>query len=76
MPQKDTCFMLVSGDKYQLPLADADSIHELAELTGLSATSLRISLNNGCLVKLPKGKFTAAKGFVIQVELEEDSNGT
>ncbi len=72
MPKKDTCFMLVSGDEYQLPLADTDSIHELAKLTGLSATSLRKSLNSGCSVKLPKGKFTAAKGFVIQVELEEE----
>lgn len=34
-------YMLVTEDKYELPIAVAESIEELAEITGVSTTSIR-----------------------------------
>lgn len=74
MAKEDCCVMLVSGDKYQLPLATADSMQELCRITGLSYTAVLKSCHTGKLIRLPPKKFAAKKGIVIRVDLEDSDD--
>ena len=65
------CVMLVSNDKYQLPLATADSFRELACASGLSYSALQNSSHNKKAIRLPKNKYAVKKGLVIRVNFEE-----
>lgn len=72
MGEKDNfCVMLVSNDKYQLPLATADSFRELARASGLSYSALQNSYHNKKAIRLPKNKYAVKKGLVIRVNFEE-----
>lgn len=39
-------FMMVTSDKYELPLAVADSLAELAKMVGVKAQSIRSAINH------------------------------
>ena len=68
----DYCVMLVSDDKYQLPLATADNLQELCRITGLSYTAVHKSCHTGRSIRLPKNRYDAEKGIVIKVDLKDD----
>lgn len=70
--KEDFCVMLVSCDDYELPLASADSLQELARATKLSYSALHKSCQNGTPIRLPRLRFPCKKGLVIRVNLEED----
>lgn len=57
-------WMAVSRDKYELPLAVADSIEELAELCGVKVTSIRSYICHA------KKYGTRCKYVVVEVEDE------
>lgn len=72
MAHRDTCVMLVSDDKYQLPLATADNLKELAAVTKMSYSAVARAAQNGKPIRLPKGKYPVEKGLVIKVDLSDE----
>lgn len=72
MGKEDKCYLLVSNDKLQLPLCTADTPSDLARQTGLSYKTILRSLHQQRGIRLPKGRFTADYGLVIEVDLKEE----
>lgn len=46
--QKVTVYMLTTADKYELPVAVADSIFELARLTGSTFETISKAIDRSC----------------------------
>lgn len=72
--KEDFCVMLVSCDDYELPLASADNLQELARATKLSYSALHKSCQNGTPIRLPRLRFHCKKGQVIRVALDDDQD--
>lgn len=60
-----TLYMIVSRDKYELPMAVADSISELAVITGMNVKTLRSSFS-----RLKSGAYKTSGYVIIDVEEE------
>lgn len=58
-----TVYMEVTSDKYELPIAVADTMAELSRMTGVSETSVNVSIWRN-VRGLSKGKYR-------KVEIEE-----
>ena len=69
--EKQVCYMLVSADIYQLPLDQADSLRDLAASTGLSYSGIQKAYHKNTAIRLPKGRYTSAKGYIVKVNLDE-----
>lgn len=61
-----TVWMMVTRDKYELPVAIAGSLKELSRITGSSAKSI----SSGC----SRYKHGIYKGVFRKVEIEEDDD--
>lgn len=63
-------FMMVSNDKYELPLCVAESVKELAEMVGIKPNSITVALLRG----REKGnkKIYAKKYKFIKVEISNE----
>lgn len=61
-----TVWMMVTRDKYELPVAVAGSLKELSRITGSSAKSI----SSGC----SRYKSGVNKGIFRKVEIEEDND--
>lgn len=46
MRRKNAVYMLVTNDKYELPLAIADSVAELAKITGQKRSSVASAITH------------------------------
>lgn len=57
--------MKVTFDKYQLPIAIADNVHELARMTGGNVQNIRC-----CVSKLEHGK--SKRSHWVRVRMEEE----
>ena len=60
-------YLGVASDKYELPLVVADTVVELAKITGIDPQTLRNRISKGY-----SGKITGIK--FIKVEVTEDEN--
>lgn len=68
--KEKSCVMLVTDDKYQLPIITADSLLELCEKTGLSYSTVQRSLHEERPVRLPRRQFAGLySGRVIRVDI-------
>lgn len=64
--------MLVTADRYQLPLDLADTLRELSHSTGLSYSGIKKVYHGETAIRLPKGSYAAAKGYIVKVNFEND----
>lgn len=69
MSMKKKVYLAVSPDKYELPLAIADSAIHLAEMMGITTNTIYPAIARGCCSNTPKGK---VKFISVIIDLEED----
>jgi len=62
-------WMKVTFDEYQFPIEIADSVHELARLTGAKVQNIRC-----CVSKLEHGKSKRSHWVRVRMEEEEDED--
>lgn len=60
-------YMAVTTDKYELPIAVADTVKELSELTGTSTNAI-----SSAICKKKSGRLSGKK--FIRVEIDETEN--
>lgn len=76
MKGTDQCVMLVTDDKYQLPIITVDSMYELADILGCSYTTVCRCARTQKPIRLPKHRFeNMKKGRVIKVSLTQEQEG-
>ena len=61
-------FLMVSNDKYELPLCVAESVKELAEMTGMKPNSITVALLRG----YGRGTHKRRKYKFIKVEISDE----
>lgn len=73
MKDENQCVMLVTDDKYQLPIITVDSLHELADILGCSYTTVCRCARTQKTIRLPKNRFEGLKrGRVVKVSLARE----
>lgn len=64
-PEHQYVWMMVSNDKYELPVAVADSVEELADIVGRKRNTIESAISRHKNGKIKKTKF-------VKVEIDEE----
>lgn len=62
-------YLAVKADEYELPVAIADSVKELASLIGTTSAIISTSISKGI-----NGKYTGIRYLKVEIDDEEEDN--